>query len=495
VPRLHGMVHYRIAVDGNLVETYVNDVRVSRHEFKEAPYPWFTLSANASSSRPILQNVRITGQPEIPTEVDLLSTDRLFSRISHYQEPEDESNQFSRSYSSSWRHSAPSDTWILKDDEVTSGSLAEDDQRRPIFLDSWVHYDRPMLEDGEFEFEMFADTKKKKLCHLLIGRTALLLKEDGVWQHEISRNDNEDIADQRIDGSKAVDLKDGDWNRVLLRLEGDKATLLINDAEVAKFNVVDTKSLRFPGLFRYADQSNAQVRKLKLRGNWPTALPPVDQQELAMLSTDPFDGLIAGETKTYDLTKSIDDLKSAGAEIDDFGQIQATAQGLKFTVRENGTPKKRPTVKLPVKAENDFDVSIDFTDLKIVKAKNWGCNFELQVNFNDAESSTISVCMKRNKTNDLFIQAQRGYDRPHGKRDTKDRFRLDEPFDNGSLRLVRHDGVIYCIAASEGKAQQVVGSYTVGKRPVDGISIVAKSATNSSELDALVQKIKVTVAK
>jgi len=280
------------------------------------------------------------------------------------------------------------------------------------------------------------------------------------------------MVDQRIDGSKAVDLKDGDWNQVRLRLEGDQATLWVNDTEVAKFNVVDAKSLRFPGLFRFADQSNAQVRNIKLRGNWPTVLPPVDQQELAMLSNDVFDGLITGETKTYDLTGSIADLKSAGVQVDGFGQIKSTAQGLKFTVRKNETSKKNPAVSLPVKAENDFDVSIDFTDLKMIKPKGWG-----------------------NKASKMFVEARRAYDRPHGKRDQNDRFQLHEPFDKGSLRLVRRDGVVYCVAASEGKPQQVVGSYTVGQRPVDGIFISSKSATTSSEIDALVQKIKVTVAK
>ena len=495
VPRLHDMVHYRIAVDGNIVETYVNDVRVSRHEFKEAPYPWFRLNSSSPSSRPILQNVRISGQPEIPTEIDLLSADKLMSGISHYQESEDNSHQYFRRSGTYGHQIAHADPWILKDGEITAGSVADDDQQRPVYLESRVHYDRPMLEDGEFEFEMFADAKKKKLCHLSIGRTALLLKEDGVWRHEIFGDANEDIADQRIDGSKAVNLKDGDWNQVLLRLVGDKATLLINDTEVANIDVVDTKSLRFPGLFRFADQSNAQVRNIKLRGNWPTGLPPVDQQELALSSNDPFDGLITGDTKTYDLTGSIAELKSAGVEVNDFGQIQATAQGLKFSVRKNGDSKKRPTLKLPIKTENDFDVSIDFTDLKIVKAKGWGCYFELRASFNDAENSAISVSMRRDKENDLFVQAQRAYDRPHGKRNKSDRFQLHEPFDKGSLRLVRRDGVIYCVAASEGDPQQVVGSYTVGNRSVDDFSIIARSATNSSELDALIQKIKVTVAK
>ena len=506
VPRLHSVVRYRIAVDGNNVETYVNDVRVSRHEFKHAPRPWFMLSTNSVSSRPILQNVRITGQPEIPTEIDLLAPDKPMWDIGRFKEkqPSNQHNRYGGLASHAFvshgvrygNHGQPVqvDPWVLKDGEVTAGSLTEDFQPVVIYEEKWAPYSRPMLEDGEFEFEMFADAKKKKLCHLAIGRTALLLKEDGVWRHEINAgSDDEAVADQKIEGSKAVDLKDGDWNKILLQLVGDKATLLVNDTEVATIDVEVAKEFRFPGLFRFADISNAQIRGAKLRGNWPTSLPAVDQQELALSSDDPFEGVIAGETKTYDLTQSIDELKTAGFEINELAQLEATEQGLKFTVRNNKDAEKWPTVKLPTSTTGDFDVSIDLTDLKIVKAKDWGCNFDLQVNFDDAEKSAIAVGIRRDKAKDLLVLAQREYDPPHGERQY-DWFNLYEPFDNGSLRLVRRDGVVYCVAAGEGKTHQVIGSYTVGQLPVSGFSIVAKSAADVSELDCVVKKMSVKVA-
>ena len=500
VPRLHSVVRYRIAVDGDVVETYVNDVRVSRHEFKESPRPWFALLANSSTSRPILQNVRITGQPEIPTEIDLLAADKPMWNINRGKKEQPDQHQynqryFSRGISHRQGNTVPIDSWTLKDGEVTAGSLTEDYQQTPIFEESWVPYSRPMLEDGEFEFEMFADAKKKNLCHVSIGRVALLLKEDGVWRHEIvAGRDENGVADKKIDGSEAMELKDGDWNQILLRLAGDKATLLVNDAEVATIDVVDAKELRFPGLFRYVDQSNAQIRNVKLRGSWPTSLPSVDQQELALTSNDPFDGVVTGEAKTYDLTQSIDELKSAGFEIEEQSQLEATGQGLKFTVRKNGDSEKWPTVKLPMQSESDFDVSIDFAELKIAKAKDWGCNFDLQVNFEDAEKSAITVGIRRDKAKDLFVLAQREHDPLHGER-SYDWSQLFEPFDKGSLRLVRRDGVVYCVAGGEGKTQQVIGSYAVGQRSVSGFSIVAKSATDSSELDGIVNKMSVKVAQ
>ena len=190
----------------------------------------------------------------------------------------------------------PVDNWVLKDGEITAGFLTEDFQPTPVFVGSDVAYERPMLEDGEFEFEMFVDEKQKKMCHVSIGRTALLLKSDGVWRHEMDKG--RDVPeDEKIEGSKTVDLKDGDWNQVLLRLVGDKATLLVNDAEVATIDVVDAKALRFPGLFRFSDQSNAQVRGVKLRGNWPTSLPAVDQQELAQTSNDLMADTVTAKSK------------------------------------------------------------------------------------------------------------------------------------------------------------------------------------------------------
>ena len=66
-----------------------------------------------------------------------------------------------------------------------------------------------------------------------------------------------------------------------------------------------------------------------------------------------------------------------------------------------------------MQSESDFDVSIDFAELKIAKAKDWGCNFDLQVNFEDAEKSAITVGIRRDKAKDLFVLAQREHDPRH----------------------------------------------------------------------------------
>ena len=491
VPHLNSIVRYRIAVDDKVIETYVNDIRVGRHEFKEAPRPWFTLTSSSSRGRPIVQNLRITGQPEIPTEIDLLAADGLAwsGGISRYKEEDEEDQNRYRT------RATPVDKWILKNGEVTSGSLTEDFQPTLVYDESHIAYDRPMLEDGEFEFEMFVDAEKKKMCHVAIGRTALLLKQDGAWRHEIGGDSDFDSPqDEKVKDSKSIDLKDGDWNQVLLRLVGDKATLLVNDTEVASIDVVDAKTLRFPGLFRFSDQSNAQVRNVRLRGNWPTSLPDVNQQELAQTSNDLLADRVAGETKDYDFSQSIDQLKAAGLNIKEEAQIETTDGGLKITARKFSDKKKWPTFQLPINSPSDFDVSIKFADLSIRKATGWGCNFDLQVDFDDAEKTEIAIGIKRDKANDLFVLAQRASDRPHGKRHY-DSIQLFQPFAEGSLRLVRHAGELYCLATAEGKPQQLIGSFVVGERIASGVSIVAKSAKDTAKLDCILKKMSVKVTQ
>ena len=108
-------------------------------------------------------------------------------------------------------------------------------------------------------------------------------------------------------------------------------------------------------------------------------------------------------------------------------------------------------------------MSLDFADLKIVGTKEWGCNLDLRVKFNDAEKSAITIGIRRDKKKSIYVLAQREYDLPHGKR-SYEKSRLFDPFEKGQFRLVRRSGMVYCIAAGEGKPQQVIASFTVAKR-------------------------------
>ena len=128
--------------------------------------------------------------------------------------------------------------------------------------------------------------------------------------------------------------------------------------------------------------------------------------------------------------------------------------------------------------------------LKISNVTGWGCGLDLGVNFEDAENSAITVGIRRDKDNKLFVLVQREYDQPNQER-AYDFIQLFEPFEEGTVRLVRRGGKLYATAAAKGQAQRVVGSFTIGGKMVSKFSVVAKSATDTSKLDAVVKKMSV----
>jgi hypothetical protein len=80
-----------------------------------------------------------------------------------------------------------------------------------------------------------------------------------------------------IEGAaESVPLREKDWNRIALRLTGDRLTLIVNDIEVAQHELSEPAAERFFGLFRYGDQTKCRVRKLVYRGEWPKQMTNVE---------------------------------------------------------------------------------------------------------------------------------------------------------------------------------------------------------------------------
>ena len=506
VPHLHSIAHYRIEVDGTKLETYVNDVRVHRGDAANALQPWLSISANSSRQKSLVQNLRITGTPEIPTELNLLAADHprwtaafgeSFSSANFIEETYN-SRQY---YQSPTQRQGDSSQWLLEDGVLAAGNLSSESIDEGYFLESWLYYRRPMLEDGEYEFEVFVDKSQKQICFPAIGTTALLINPDGVYRHEIGRSSDKDNVEeltqepeeQKIEGSSGCQWKDSDWNQILIRIEGDQATLSVNQKEMATVEIVHSTSQRYPGLFRYADQSNAKVRNVKYRGQWPTELPAIDQQELALGDQSAFADSVSGTPTVYDLSNGVEDLKTAGLSFQGGQQMETTEAGLKITTRKNADSDNWPKITMPIDSNRPFDVSVDFSELKITKVKGWGCNLDLEVRFVDDQNSAITMGTRRDASNDLFLMNQKEYDQPDGTRDY-DFTQLFEPSPSGSFRFVRQDEKLYALAAGEDGQYIVIDSHHVGQKKVAQIDVVAKSATDNAELDAVIHRISLNAA-
>ena len=149
---------------------------------------------------------------------------------------------------------------------------------------------------------------------------------------------------------------------------------------------------------------------------------------------------------------------------------------------------------MAVESNRDFDLSVDFADLRIAKAAKGDCSFDLKVNFEDPEKSAISIGIRRNKDDKLYVLAQYQYDRPDQRRGYR-KVELFEPFESGTLRLVRRGGKVFAIAGAAGETQRIVTRYTVAGKETKQFSARAKSAKRPAELDCVVKKLSLTMAQ
>lgn len=85
-------------------------------------------------------------------------------------------------------------------------------------------------------------------------------------------------------GPNRLPLVEGDWNKLRLTLTGDTVSIALNDQLVYERELEPT-NLRTFGLFHNANQTEARVRNIVWRGDWPRELPRLSQQELADVST------------------------------------------------------------------------------------------------------------------------------------------------------------------------------------------------------------------
>ena len=174
-------------------------------------------------------------------------------------------------------------SWKKSGEEIV-GQLRTDVSATP--LESLLMYQRPMLEDGEIEFEAFWEPGVHEV-HPSVGRSAILIQPDGAKLHVLTEAQYEtrDLSPDNVspipDAAEKIDLKPNDWNQIRLVLHGDQLTVFVNGVQVATHQVNEPPTERFFGLFRYADRNQCRVRSLIYRGNWPRTLPPITEQILA----------------------------------------------------------------------------------------------------------------------------------------------------------------------------------------------------------------------
>jgi hypothetical protein len=266
VKELGEWVDYRLVVAASTLTVFVNDQQIDSQRLPEQVDPWLAIQSAAIQARGAIRNLRILGSPIVPKEIHLSAgLDLIGWDAAYYAETLE----------------GDSAAWSKTDDEIVGrqrvnspGSVRQ----------SLLRYHRPLLEDGELEYEFFYEPGKTEV-HPALDRLVFLLKPEGVQIHWLTdaQYDRTSLPPDNatpLAGSTPPQLVSSGWNKLQLMLAEDEVTIVVNGQQVARSKLGPTNQRSF-GLFRYTDIGTARFRNVVYRGAWPTKLPPLAEQELA----------------------------------------------------------------------------------------------------------------------------------------------------------------------------------------------------------------------
>ena len=305
------------------------------------------------------RNVQISGKPVIPDAVVLSESADLTGWFSHL----DESINYQDAY---WNYIKTGD----QPAEIVGRTLT---WHYDTISERLLRYFRPLAEDGSIEYE-FAYAPGKAVTHPALDRLAFIIAPDGVRIHWVTDDchdrtgvlpNNESVELKNRRGPAALPLKPRAWNHMKVAVKADVVSLELNGQQIYE-RTLEPGNRRIFGLFNYADQSEARVRKVVMRGDWPKTLPPVSEQELttqqltsldtqrsnaavSMIHQFPTDGL---PEKYFDVPPATEEFK-----------VALTQRGVTHDMKSPGGWKEGG-INSRLELHGSFDVSIGFDDMK-----------------------------------------------------------------------------------------------------------------------------------
>ncbi|MBI3461695.1 MAG: DUF1583 domain-containing protein, partial [Planctomycetes bacterium] len=353
------MLHYRMVVRDGACTAYVNGRRIHEESLPEHHDPWVAIRFNNNNDSSA-ENVRITGNPETPDQLLLSATDDLEGWLAYYDHETVIGSQ------ADWRQLG----------ELTAGGGIVGSRRLDVagaFVESLFRYHRPMLENGTIEYDFYYRPGESH-CHPALDRLAFLLEPSGVRIHWITDgvNDRTDLAaDNAVDerdhrrGPAQLPLQPDAWNHLALTLEGDTVHLVLNGQLIYQRELEPTNQRTF-GLFHYADQTEARVRNIIWRGDWPRVLPPVTEQELASPGAAELDRRLPELTAVFHHDFAKDGFPAnlfSVVEGDQAENIVPQPDGLHVN-RDGKTGYRNATIAPRLRIEGDFDITARYDQFR-----------------------------------------------------------------------------------------------------------------------------------
>jgi len=262
---------FRLEVKDGTLRAFVEGRLVHERKLPDEPDPWLAIGTYGETMGGA-RNLRISGKPVIPGSIPLSARPDLTGWVTYYGD---------------------GDLWRKSGDEIVGLKLRDPNEPANPSAEAWpagipgsrqesvLKYVRPMLEDGDITYEFFYETGRA-MVHPALGRLAFLIEPDGLKLHRMTdaqhdrtglKSDNAAVEPDRRRGPSSPPLRPGAWNKLRLSTAGDVVTVALNDVVVYERPIESTNQRDF-GLFRYADESEARVRNVHYRGDWPRTIPP-----------------------------------------------------------------------------------------------------------------------------------------------------------------------------------------------------------------------------
>lgn len=390
--RVDNWLRYRVDMRDGVCSRYLNSRLISRTVLPKEHDPWIAIR-NPGSGVGSVRDIRITGEPIVLDEVRISelrsrageTTDKLADvdkeSTALPQNPISELPGWITWHEDPWTLGKQS--WKLGQD--SSGVTQIVGRHRPELsgtgAERMLRYVWPLVWNSEVRYEFFCEDGKS-IVHPLLGRRAFLMDREAVQVHDTTNgvweNSGLDPLKQAAPGSdlevESLPLKSGEWNRMTVQVHGDVLRLRLNDVLIHESEIAATNDRSF-GLFYYCDQTEARVRNIVLKGDWPKSVPSLAEQELRGTETDKLDRErdALAECIEFDFSKTTEfERKTAFA---DYVEGQSSNALFPGGWQMSGAAAGRgghsdSTTQPRIGISGDFDVIAEFADLNLKASEN-----------------------------------------------------------------------------------------------------------------------------
>lgn len=428
----------KLEVEPGKAAWYANGRKYHEIVLPDAADPWLAIQS-WGHFRGAARNVKITGNPEIPAEINISAQDGL-------------SGWWPSMYQESF--SGDNAAWARNGDEIIGRNPGNEKGR---FRQSILQYHRPFLEDGQIRYEFFY-VPGTTCVHPALGRAAFLLEPDGIQVHwltdaQFERTgvppDNASVEKDCQRGGK-LPLKTADWNSMKLDVKGDVLTLTLNDVLVYERKIEPWNQRQF-GLFRYGSETDVRVKNVVYRGDWPKVLPAPNEQELAR------NGAALAALKDGDVPArwswNFQGERPQGWKLVDAGNAadyRTTTNGTQVVIVPDSKRTSTTGYQWPkLTIAGDFEVTLDYKDFQSrTKTENWEVP-RIEIKLVVGYTHIPAMTHRRRHDDSLELSTLLGL---HSEPGNYMWHSTQHPVKNssGRMRLVRKAGTAYYLYADHG---------------------------------------------